>query len=114
MLWQEQLQRPFGGTSGADARTVDARVSYGWRLPWRLLVSPFGGYGTGWGRRRLQLGATLGSLDDGGATASPLQVELSGERHLRRQGAADHRVTLLGVLTFGVRRASAAGLSSVP
>ena len=114
LLWQEQLHRPFGAAAGSGDGSVDARVSYGWRLPRRLLVSPFGGYGTGWGRRRLQLGATLGSLDDGAGTPSPLQVELSGERHLRREGAADHRFTLLGVVTFGARRAAAAGLSTVP
>ena len=92
---------------------MDARVSYGWRLPRRLLVAPFAGYGSGWGRRRVQLGAALGSLDSGTGAAAPIQVELSGERHVLRQGAADHRVTLLGVVTFGGRRAAAADLSSV-
>ena len=107
LLWQEQLHRPFGTAAGRGGdRSVDARVGYGWRLPRRLLVSPFGGYGTGWGRRRLQLGATLGALDDGTRKAAPLQVELSGERNLRREGAADHRVSLLGVVTFGGRAAA--------
>ena len=106
MLWQEQLYRPFGSPAGAD-RSVDARVSYGWRLPRRLLVAPFAGYGSGWGRRRVQLGARLGALDAEGGAGTPLQVELSGERYPRREGAADHRVSLLGVLSFGGRRVGA-------
>ncbi len=106
LLWQEQLHRPFGTASRLEDRSVDARVSYGWRLPRRLLVAPFGGYGTGWGRRRLQLGATLGAVDGGTGAGSPLQVEVSGERHLRQEGAADYRVTLLGVVVFGGRAAA--------
>lgn len=103
LLWQEQLHRPFGPREGGDDRAVDARVSYGWRLPARMLVAPFAGYGSGWGVRRLQLGARLGAL--GAAAASPLQLEVSGERYRRRQGAADHRFSLLGVVTVGSRQA---------
>ena len=113
MLWQEQLHRPWGMSAGSDERSVDARVSYGWRLPRRLLVAPFGGYGTGWGRRRLQMGATLGSLDAGTTASAPVRLEVSGERHLLRQGGADHRVSLLGVVTFGARPAATSVLPAV-
>ena len=44
------------------------KISYGWRLPERLLVAPFTGYDAGWGRRRMQLGARLRSLDANGGS----------------------------------------------
>ena len=109
MLWQEPLYRPSGMSAGSDDRSMDARVSYGWRLPRRLLVAPFGGYGSGWGRRRLQVGATLGPLDADTRASAPVRLEISGERHLFRQGGVDHRVSVLGVVTFGRRPAAVAG-----
>ena len=69
MLWQDQAYRPFGLGPEMDNGAVDARVSYGLRLPKRLLVAPFGTYGSGYGDRRLQVGASLGAIDTGGGNA---------------------------------------------
>ena len=113
MLWQEQLHRPWGMTTGSDKGSMDARASYGWRLPRRLLVAPFGGYGAGWGRRRLQVGATLASLNADTKASAPVRLEASVERHLLRQGGADHRISLLGVVTFGARPAATSALPAV-
>lgn len=101
LLWQEHLSRPFATGAEAEDRSLDARVSYGWRLRPRLLVTPFAGYGSGWGRRRVQLGARLGSLGVRFGAGTPVQIELSGERTMREQGVADHRASLRAVLTFG-------------
>ena len=61
-LKRNGFERPPRCRPGSNAArpSMDARVSYGWRLPRRLVVAPFGGYGTGWGRQRLNVGATLG------------------------------------------------------
>ncbi len=101
LLWQERLSRPFATSARVEDGSLDARVSYGWRLRRRLLVTPFAGYGSALGRRRAQLGARLGSLDVGVRAAAPAQIELSVERAVREQGAADHRASLRAVLTFG-------------
>lgn len=84
MLWQDQVYRPFGLGPEMDNGAVDPRVSYGLRLPKRLLVAPFGTYGSGYGGRRLQVGASLGAIDTGAGT--PVQVEFSGERYSREMG----------------------------
>ena len=84
---------------------MEARVSYGWRLPRRLLLAPFGSYGSGHRTRRFQFGTTLGALDT--SAGSPLQIEFSGERHRRQTGETDLRLNLLGVVAFGGRRVPA-------
>ena len=89
---------------GRNDAGVDARVGYGLQLPGRRLLTPFGGYGRRGDARRVQLGANLGMLGlFGGDLDSPLQVEFVGERHDRPGSAADHRVTLFGILDFGAR-----------
>ena len=66
--------------------------------------------GTG---RRMQLGVNLGMLGLlGGGLDSPLQVEFAGERYVRPQGGADHRVTLFGIVNLGARSRRACGGSS--
>ena len=105
MLWQDQVYRPFGLGPEMDNGAVDALVSYGLRLPKRLLVAPFGGYGSGYGGRRMQFGARLGAVDAG--AGMPVHVEFSGERYTREMGPADHRVTLFGIVRFGGRPAAA-------
>lgn len=50
------------------------------------------------------MGANLGLAGlFGGDLDSPLQVEFIGERTGRPGGAADHRVTLFGIINFGSR-----------
>ena len=71
-------------------------VSFGGRL-----LTPFGVYGQSQYGRRLQVGTRLSSL--GGATSEFLQVEVLGERYSRPGGAADNRVSLFGLITFGGR-----------
>ena len=54
--------------------------------------------------RRVQVGANLGLIGlFGGDLGSPVQVEFLGERYARPGGAADHRVTLFGIVNFGAR-----------
>ena len=106
MLWQDQVYRPLGMGPETDDGAVDGRVSYGLRLPKRLLVAPFATYGSGYGGRRMQVGASLGAIDTGAET--PVHVEFSGERYTGEMGRADHRVTLFGIVRFGGRPAAAA------
>ena len=61
---------------------------------------PFGAYLQRERRgRRLQLGALLGSVGPG-RLDSPLRIEITGERYDRPGGAADHRFSMLGVLSL--------------
>lgn len=101
-LWQDHLQSYSGGTARDDVG-VDGRVGYGLRLPGERLLTPFGGYGRTRGGQRLQMGANLG-LEGlfNGDLASPVQVEFMGERYAR-PGGADHRVSLYGIVNFGMR-----------
>ena len=100
-LWQDQLQSYTYGAERDDV-AVDARVGYGLRLPGGRLLTPFGGYGQMGTGRRMQVGANLGRLGVfGGGLDSPLQVEFVGERYVRPQGGADHRLTLFGIVNIG-------------
>ena len=104
-LWQDQIYQRFGYGPRPDDGALEARLSYGWRMPGRLLLAPFGSHGYGHGSRRFQLGAALGALDT--AAGSPLQIEFSGERYRRRTGETDLRINLLGVVAFGGRSTQA-------
>ena len=100
-LWQDQLQSYTYGAERDDV-AFDARVGYGLRLPGGRLLTPFGGYGQMGTGRRMQVGANLGRLGVfGGGLDSPLQVEFVGERYVRPQGGADHRLTLFGIVNIG-------------
>ena len=103
-LWQEQIRTYMQGADYGGAG-VDARVGYGVRLRGGGLLTPFGGYGQQAGLgRRLQLGASVGRLGRVlGAAESPVELELSGERYARPGLTADHRFSMLGVVTFGNR-----------
>ena len=103
-LWQEQIQSHMQGGGHGDAG-VDARVGYGLHLPGGGLLTPFGGFGQRAGLgRRLQLGARVGTLGRVlGVLDSPVQLELTGERYVRPGRTADHRFSMLGVVTFGAR-----------
>ena len=105
-LWQDQLQSYTYGAERDDV-AVDARVGYGLRLPGGRLLTPFGGYGQMGTGRRMQVGANLGRLGVfGGGLDSPLQVEFVGERYVRPQGRADHRLTLFGIVNIGALRSA--------
>ena len=100
-LWQDQLQTYTQG-AGRNDGGVDARVGYGLRMPGGRLLTPFGGYGQMGSGRRMQVGANLGMVGlFGGDLGSPVQIEFLGERYGRPGGAADHRITLFGIVNFG-------------
>ena len=102
-LWQDQLQTYTQGVGRNDGG-VDARVGYGLRMPGGRLLTPFGGYGQMGSGRRMQVGANLGMVGlFGGDLGSPVQIEFLGERYGRPGGAADHRITLFGIVNFGAR-----------
>ena len=100
-LWQDHVYRR--GTHGAaeQERAMDARVDYGVRSFGGRLLTSFAVYGQSQYGRRLQVGTRLSSFS--GATSEFLQVEMSGERYSRPGGAADNRVSLSGLITFGGR-----------
>ena len=102
-LWQDRFQ-PYAEGAGRDDRGVDARLGYGVGVPGGRLLTPFGGYGQMGSGRRVQVGANLGMAGlFGGDLDSPVQVEFIAERYGRPGGAADHRVTLFGIVNFGAR-----------
>ena len=98
-LWQDHVYRHATHGPAGEERAMDARVDYGVRSFGGRLLTPFGVYGQSQYGRRLQIGTRLSSFS--GATDEFLQVELSGERYSRPGGAADKRVSLSGVITFG-------------
>ena len=100
-LWQDQIRTRMHGVD-PDAAGIEARVGYGLRLPGGSMVTPFGGYGEREGLgRRLQVGARVGTLGQvRSGFASPVELEFTGERYQRSGSDADHRVSLLGIVTF--------------
>ena len=100
-LWQDHVYRRDTQGAAGEERAMDARVGYGVRSFGGRVLTSFGVYGQSQYGRRLQVGTRLSSL--GGATSEFLQVEMSGERYSRPGGAADHRVSLSGLITFGGR-----------
>ncbi len=98
-LWQDQFYRYTDGAAPFD-QGIDARGSYGLGVANdRFMLAPFAAYGRIGDGERLQVGTTLGAL--GAAGGGPLEFELSGERYRHRLRGADHRFSLLGILTFG-------------
>ena len=100
-LWQDHVYRRDTHGAAGEERAMDARVGYGVRSFGGRLLTSFGVYGQSQYGRRLQVGTRLSSL--GGAKSEFLQVEMSGERYSRPGGAADNRVSLSGLITFGGR-----------
>ena len=101
-LWQDQIQTYMPG-SAYDQTGIDTRLGYGLRLGRDGLVTPFGSYGQRQNSgRRLQVGTLVGTLGQTpGSLHGPLQIEVSGERHDRPGGNADHRFSMFGVLNLG-------------
>ena len=98
-LWQDQFYRYTDGAAPFD-QGIDARGSYGLGVADdRFLLAPFAAYGRIGDGERLQVGTTLGAL--GAAGGGPVEFELSGERYRHGLRGADHRFSLLGILTFG-------------
>lgn len=114
-LWQDELRTRMHGVD-LNAAGVDARIGYGLRLPGGSLVTPFGGYGEREGMgRRLQLGARLGTVGQvRGGFVSPVELEFAGERYSRPGSDADHRVSLLGIVTFSDRAPAASMPAAAP
>ena len=114
-LWQDQIRTRMHGVD-PDAAGIEARVGYGLRLPSGGMVTPFGGYGEREGLgRRLQVGARVGTLGQvRSGFASPVELEFTGERYQRPGSDADHRVSLLGIVTFDGGDPSALQVPSMP
>ena len=103
-LWQDQIRTQVQGVDPGGAG-VAARIGYGLRLPGGSLLTPFGSYGERAGLgQRVQLGARVGTLGQvSPGLGGPLDLEFTGERYARQGGVADHRVSLLGIVTFSGR-----------
>ena len=98
-LWREEPMSDVRLTSRSGA-AVKAEIGYGLVHPMMssLLVTPFGTMDmAGNDQRRMRLGARFGSIGD---TTSVLSFELAGERIQRSGRSADHRIGLLGRMSF--------------
>ena len=96
-LWQDHVYE-YGPGFGRAGRAFDAQVGYGLELGGGALVTPFGGYGQAPYGRRVHLGALVGGR---GPSAGPVQMELRLDRAGRSGAAAYHRLSLMGVVSFG-------------
>ena len=99
MMWRD---RPLAGSTlhgGSHTRSLQAEVGYGLASPSTgLLFTPFGDlYLDREERRRLRLGARIGAAGYGSRIGS---LELSGARIDRRGGETDHRIGLVGHMSF--------------
>ena len=100
-LWQDHVQSYVEGPNQNDGG-VDARLGYGVGLPGGRLLTPLVGYGQMGDARRVQVGARLGVFGRfSGDLSTPVEVEFLGERYLRPDGGADHRIGLYGILNLG-------------
>ena len=98
-MWREDSRSDVRLTSRSGA-AVKAEIGYGLVHPMMssLLVTPFGTMDmAGDDQRRMRLGARFGSIGD---TTSVLSFELAGERIQRSGSTADHRIGLLGRMSF--------------
>ena len=99
-LWQDHVRSHAMGPYENDGG-IDTRVGYGLRLSGERLLTPLLGYGRMGDARRVQMGARLGVLGRyNGDLSTPVEVEFIAERYTR-SGAADHRVGLYGIVSFG-------------
>lgn len=99
MMWRD---RPLAGTSvngRNNARTLRAEVGYGLAYPSiGMLMTPFGEmHLLGDDRRQMRLGARFGAA---GSHVGSASLELSGMRIDRHGSASDHRIGLLGRMSF--------------
>ena len=99
MMWRERPLADSALRGGIRARSLQAEVGYGLASsPTGLLLTPFGDlYLDGDERRQVRLGARIGAADLGSRIGS---LELSGARIDRRGGASDHRIGLIGRMSF--------------
>ena len=98
-MWREEPMEDLT----RSARTgvgVKAEIGYGlaYSAMGDILVMPFGAMDmAGDDRRRMRLGARFGSI---GQTAGVLSLELAGERIERHGLSSDHRIGLIGRMSF--------------
>ena len=99
MMWRERPLADSALRGGSRARSLRAEVGYGLASsPKGLLFTPFGDlYLARNERRQVRLGARIGAADLGSRIGS---LELSGARIDRRGGASDHRIDLVGRMSF--------------
>jgi len=99
-IWREDPANEVTRTSRSTAPGVKAEIGYGLTTPMlsNILVTPFGQMDmAGDEQRRMRLGARFGSIGD---TTSILSFELTGERIDGNGRTADHRIGLLGRMSF--------------
>ena len=97
-LWREDPINDLSLTS-RGAAGVKAEIGYGLAHPEmsNILVTPFGQMDMdGEERRRMRLGARFGSI----GTTSKISFELAGERIDSANRATDHRIGMLGRMSF--------------
>ena len=98
-MWREEPTSDVRLSSRSGA-AVKAEIGYGLVHPAMssLLVTPFGTMEmAGDDQRRMRLGARFGAI---GGTNTLLSFELAGERIQRSGRTADHRIGLLGRMSF--------------
>ena len=97
-LWRERALGDRLAPIAADAGAVDARVGYGIGLRAGRVLTPFSEVGVrDDDHRRLRVGLRLTAAAQ---PRRPVHVELAGERTETGWGEVDHRLGLVGVLTF--------------
>ena len=97
-LWRERALGDRLAPIAADAGAVDARVGYGIGLRAGRVLTPFSEVGVrDDDHRRLRVGLRLTAAAQ---PRRPVHVELAGERTETGRGEVDHRLGLVGVLTF--------------
>ena len=99
-IWREDPANEVTRTSRSTGAGVKAEIGYGLTTPMlsNILVTPFGQMDmAGDEQRRMRLGARFGSFGD---TTSILSFELTGERIDGNGRTADHRIGLLGRMSF--------------
>ena len=98
-MWREEPMEDLTRSSRTGVG-VKAEIGYGLAHSAMsdILVTPFGAMDmTGDGRSRMRLGARFGSV---GSAAGILSLELAGERIERHGVTPDHRIGLIGRMSF--------------
>ena len=98
-MWREQaFEQGRLPRVANETASVDAQVAYGLVLRAGHVLTPFSTLGVrGDEHRRLRVGLRLTGAAD---TPTPLHVELAGERIDTGWGRVDHRLGLMGVLSY--------------
>ena len=99
MMWRDRPLADSALRGGSRARSLRAELGYGLASSSTgLLFTPFGDLYMGRDeRRQLRLGARIGATGQGSRIGS---LELSGARIDRRGGTSDHRIGLVGRMSF--------------